>query len=60
MELYQHQVFLENLNHERAFFSQARLCRPVTSFSGEERSWPKVNHHMPSWDQLRDSECRNA
>ena len=59
-ELYQHQVFLENLNHERAFFSQARPCPPVTSFLGERRSWPKVNHHMPSWDQLRDGECRNA
>lgn len=59
MELYQHQVFLENVNHGRAF-SQTRLCPPVTSFSREGRSWPEVNYHMPSWDQVRDGECRNA
>lgn len=47
MELYQDQVFLEKVDHKRAFFSQARLCPPITSFSGEGRSWPEVNH-MPS------------
>lgn len=59
-ELYQHKVFLENFNHERTFFSQARQCPLITNFLEEGKSWSEVNHDMPSWDQLRDDQCGNV